>query len=141
MPDACVALQKINLGALVGASLTYELARNVKKDGVTMTMCRALDDDRSQRVGLLLREQGGKAQDSEKQRVGMIESLGAAMGGTGTFEKIDLGEAALWNPAVKQLTVWFRGGRVMMILDSGLRTADLDLLKRVGKAIVYTFAK
>ena len=66
----------------------------------------------------MLREQmSGDVPGAEKLRDMATRELRDTMGAEVEIEHVALGNGAMWVAEIGQLTLWHRGGRVMMILS------------------------
>ncbi len=143
LPAACDVLQALPADDLAGQSLTYQTTQDRAGDEMRMSMCTALGDDELPAVTLLLRQDLSKAgpPPAPAARDTLIAELAATFGHDPELTFPEIGEAALWVTEVGQLTVWYRSGRVMVIVTAGGvgPNADGDLAQRVARGIVARF--
>jgi|GEM_PF-4013072 len=143
MPSACDVLRALPADDLAGQSLEYRTTQDRAAADMRMSMCTALGGDDMPAVTLLLRQDLSAAgpQPASEARERMIAELTGSLGHAPAVGFAEIGEAAMWVEEIGQLTVWYRAGRVMLIVTAGGigPKADEDLAKQVARGIVARF--
>lgn len=117
LPAACDVLAAIDIAATLGAGAAYAAGPAIENDFTRMSLCTAETPDLSARMTLMVRENLlTDVPDVQTLRTETINELRATLGATAAIEAFDMGDAALWVSDIAQLTVWYREGRVMLIL-------------------------
>ena len=136
LPSACAVLQALEGDAALGPDLTYQTLQDRQSGDLRMSLCNALGEDDLPRATLMLREDGSNAVPrAEAQRDALLSDLSETFGQAPEARFPEIGEAAVWVADIGQLTVWYRDGRVMLIVTS----ADQDGAERIARGILAAF--
>ena len=139
LPEACAVLEAVNMAATLGADAAYVAGPSAVNDTVRMSLCTAETPDLSARMGLMVRETlTADVPSAESLRAASVKALRDAIGADVVIEELALGEAAMWFGEIGQLTVWHRGGRVMLIF-SPTPAQDLAAAKAAAAKVLAAF--
>lgn len=116
LPAACDVLQAIDIATTLGPETSYVPSVQTESESVRLSQCSAETPDLSARMTLMVREDlTADAPDAAALRSGMIDGLRSTMGEAVVIEEVEIGDAAIWVGEIGQLTVWYRGAKVMLI--------------------------
>lgn len=142
MPMACEVLERINIATRLGAGATLQSNISKRDEKVHLSNCNIELNDGSKGPGpsLLLREffhDGLPA--AIKARADYAAGLQRQLNlDQAEIEEVAIGEAALWiGGGLQQLTVWTRGGSVMMIVTGG--PEGRALAEEIASSIVSAY--
>ncbi|MDQ2092761.1 hypothetical protein [Rhodalgimonas zhirmunskyi] len=118
LPPACDLLEGIDIAATLGAGTTYVPGMTIENSAVRMSLCSADTPDLSRRMTLMARENlAANVPDAATLRAQMIAELKETIGSAVVIEDVSIGDGGIWVSEIGQLTVWHRGGRVMLIFS------------------------
>lgn len=139
LPEACAVLEAVNMAATLGADAAYVAGPSTANETVRMSLCTAETPDLSVRMGLMVRENlVADAPSAEVLREASKQALRDTIGAEAVIEDVALGDAAMWVGEIGQLTVWHRGGRVMLIF-SPTPPQDLAAAKAAAEKVLAAF--
>lgn len=139
LPSACDTLRALPAEVLGGQSLDFKTTQDRKGDDIVMSMCSALGEDGLPVITLLLRQDvsATEPQTALAQRETMLAELAETFGQDPEARFPDIGDAAMWVPDIKQLTVWSQKERAMFILTG--MDASQDRTEQIAREIVARF--
>ncbi len=117
MPMACEVLETAGAVDSFGPGATLDPKVMHDDDSARLSLCTVNAGADAPGFSLLLRDVPGDAEiGAEQARATYVAGLQDEMGlDPAGAEEVALGEAAVWIDMAGQLTVWMRGGSVMMI--------------------------
>lgn len=120
MPSACEVLKAAGADQALGAEPEYQELSSIENETITNTMCNAVvgGGDKVFNLNLRIDNNPEPRQSGEEQAADIIGTLELKT------EEVDLGEHAFWAPSVTQLNVWYREGRVYMVIGGDASKED-----------------
>ncbi|MCW2306810.1 hypothetical protein [Rhodobium gokarnense] len=140
MPDACAVMKGLEAGAYLSGEARYDLMVNRRDEAVAFSQCVVVEKDGAASVSLQIREQrsGASPATAATQREDYVKELAGTFGFVPKAEEVAVGEAAVWIGDVGQLTVWYRDGRVQMIV-SGRGGDSKGLAAEIARRVVEAY--
>ncbi len=140
IPGACDLLREIDTAKIVGQPLKFISNVAREDENVQLSDCSSLTADSTTPVHILVRVQRNDKflKPATEQRDLQIASLKSLYQEALTTEPIEIADAGLWVPSLRQLMVWHQGGRVMTIVTA---TSDdpRALTEKTARAIVARY--
>ncbi|MBB4305557.1 hypothetical protein GGD81_004638 [Rhodobium orientis] len=140
LPDACAVLKTLDAAEYLSGEVRYDLMAARRDDAVAFSQCVAVEKEGAASVSLQIRElrSGASPAPAATQREDYVKELAETFGFVPEAEDVAVGEAAVWIGDVGQLTVWYRDGRVQMIV-SGRGGNSKDLAAEIARRVVEKY--
>lgn len=132
LPPACDILREADAGAALGGEARFEKLTQITNDYVSVDMCNAIVGDADKVLTINVRTDT----NPEPRRSGAEQAQEVLSALEIEGEPVDLGEHAVWVPSVGQLNVWYREGRVYLVIGGD---ADKEAIVAFGERVLAAY--